>query len=59
MPKFKDLKTFNSAAEYRAELDKRRPYALAVREAYLSGNMEALAAAQNDFREAFPEGSRP
>ncbi len=54
MPKFKELKTFNSADEYRAELDRRRPYAMAVREAFLSGNIEATAAAQKAFREAFP-----
>jgi hypothetical protein len=55
LKKFSELKTYSSAAEYRAELDKRRPYALAVSAAFLSGNIDATAAAQKAFREAFPE----
>jgi len=53
--KFKDLKTYSSAAELRKELDERRHYALAVHRAFMSGSQEAVAKAQKAFREAFPE----
>lgn len=45
-----------SVAELRAILDARAPYAKAVGDAMMRGDLEACDAAQKAFREAFPEG---
>lgn len=41
-------------AQYRAELDARRPYTKAIMDAVRSGNIAAIGKAQTAMRERFP-----
>jgi hypothetical protein len=47
-------KTPKTVAELRAILDARKPYTDAIHAAMMSGNHDAVAAAQKAMREAFP-----
>lgn len=49
--------TLADAAEFRAELEKRRPYALAVKVALMRGDIEGCAEAQRAMREEFNSAS--
>lgn len=44
-----------TAAELRAKLDQRRPFAAAIMEAMLRGDHDGCAEAQRQMRQAFPE----
>lgn len=44
-----------TVAELRARLDARRPYALAIKEAFMRGDIDGCAEAQRRMREAFPD----
>lgn len=48
--------TPQTVAELRAILDARKPYCLAINEAFRRGDMDGTAAAQKAMREVFPEG---
>ena len=45
--------TITTATELRALLDERRPYAQAVKDAFMRGDLKACEAAQKAMREKF------